>query len=161
MSRVMGGEPSFVPYLSDLAAPSLYVCSPADLSSPWTPTEFIFIFPCTSGAHLYCVWRGPGGSVPALQPLPRQQRRDTALGMAGDTSKPPKGSQGGGQVGSKQYRGTHEGFWENGLTGGETPAPLESVPLPALPSGMHRMLFVCLFGCFVCLFSYAIKEKAV
>lgn len=146
ISRMMGGEPSFVLYVSDQAAPSLYVCSPADLSSPWTPTEFSPSFPCTPGAHLYCVWRGPAATAQAVK------KGHGPWHGWGHLQAPQRLA--GRRAGREQTVQRHpRGLLENGLTGGETPALLKSVSaLPALPSGTHRMLFVCLFGCFVCLF---------
>lgn len=74
---------SFVPYVSDLAVPSLYTYSPANLSSHWTPPLFSLHTWGTPILHLEEACR----SALALELLTRQQRRNLILGMCGDTSR--------------------------------------------------------------------------
>lgn len=127
---------SFVPYVSDLAVPSLYTYSPANLSSHWTPPLFSLHTWGTPILHLEEACR----SALALELLTRQQRRNLILGMCGDTSRSNVSAhRDAGRLGANS---TCEDFQGTG----KMPALLNSVlALPASPSGTHTMLFFLFF----------------
>lgn len=128
--------------------PHLFLTCLILLSLPYThtrlqtypPTGRPHCFPCTPGAHLYCIWRRPVGQPLLWNYWPGSRGGTWSLGMAGDTSRSNVSAhRDAGRLGANS---TCEDFQGTG----KMPALLNSVlALPAFPSGTHTMLFFLFF----------------